>query len=90
MVGHFNCGRGVCQGDPLSPRLFCLAEELLSRGTFALVFSHKILRMIGLKGKDFPTHLLYIDDIFVLCSANRKSLTTLMEFLHLYGFISGQ
>ena len=29
--GYFSCSRGVKQGDPLSPILFCLAEEVISR-----------------------------------------------------------
>jgi hypothetical protein len=38
-VGFFSCSRGVCQGDPLSPLLFCLAEEVLSRALSIVLLS---------------------------------------------------
>ncbi|KAL6209299.1 hypothetical protein ACLB2K_020241 [Fragaria x ananassa] len=36
-VGYFSCGRDVRQGNPLSPLLFYLAEEVLSRGISELL-----------------------------------------------------
>lgn len=36
-VGFFNCKRGLRREDPLSPLLFCIAEEVLSKSISLLV-----------------------------------------------------
>ena len=90
LVGFLPCSRGVRQGDPLSPLLFCLAEEVLSRGIFKLVNDKKILHMASPQGYVTPFHILYDDDIFVFCRADNKSLKNLSIFLKIYGDFSGQ
>jgi len=86
MVDYFNYGRSVRQGDSLSPILLCLAKEMLSRGIYQLAFYHKILLMIGPKGKGFSIHVLCVNDIFVFFMTTWKSLTNLIEFFHVLWF----
>jgi len=90
LVGFFPCCRGVRQGDPLSPLLFCLAEEVLGRGISMLVNDKKILHMASPQGYVIPSHILYVDDIFVFCRANNKPLKILSIFLKIYGDFLGQ
>jgi len=40
--GYFPCKRGVKKGDPLSPLLLCIAEEVISRGISKSVSEGKV------------------------------------------------
>lgn len=64
-VGYFPCKRGVRQGEPLSPLLFCIAEDVLSRGISKLVQSGNLFPMAGPNRFITPSHTLYADDILV-------------------------
>ena len=88
--GFFQCSRGVRQGDPLSPLLFCLAEEVLSRGLSNLVEEQKIDLMATPLGIVPPSHVLFADDIMVFMRATKRSLRNLMKFMEEYGLNSGQ
>ena len=48
--GYFGCSRGVHQGDPLSPLLFGIAEDFLSRLLTRLVGSSQILPISSPRG----------------------------------------
>lgn len=89
-VGYFSCGRGVRQGDPLSPLLFCLAEEVLSRGISLLVTSGQLQHISSPRGTLAPSHVLIADDVIVFCSGNQHNLLKTMNFFGDYGDVSGQ
>ncbi|XP_059294842.1 uncharacterized protein LOC132047883 [Lycium ferocissimum] len=72
--GFFHSTRGVKQGDPLSPTLFILAAEVLSRGLYAL-YNNLWFTGFGLpKWSPKINHLAYADDTIIFPSACEISL----------------
>ncbi|XP_075080475.1 uncharacterized protein LOC107786790 [Nicotiana tabacum] len=88
--GFFKSSRGVNQGDPLSPTLFILVAEALSRGLNSL---HTNLYFYGFgmpKWSPKINHLAYADDTIIFSSSDATSLRLIMEILQVYENASGQ
>ncbi|XP_019232503.1 PREDICTED: uncharacterized protein LOC109213197 [Nicotiana attenuata] len=88
--GFFKSTRGVKQGDPLSPTLFILAAEALSRGLNSL---HRNLHCCGFglpKWSPKNNHLAYADDTIIFSSSDATSLSLIMRILTAYESASGQ
>ncbi|WOL04220.1 hypothetical protein Cni_G12941 [Canna indica] len=85
---HFKNFKGVRQGDPLSPYLFIILQELLS----------KIINEYVEKGKIKPfkhknlmvSHLLFADDIFIITKGSKSSCRFLLEALNMYCDLTNQ
>lgn len=88
-TGFFSCTRGVRQGDPLSLLIFCLAEEVISRGLMALVLDGKISQMNACRGTLVPSHCLYADDILIFCKGTLSNIRHIMALFAKHGEYSG-
>ncbi|XP_024156000.1 uncharacterized protein LOC112163980 [Rosa chinensis] len=87
--GFFTCSRGVRQGDQLSPLLFGLAEEVLSRGITRLAVEGKLTTIAAPRSVKPPTHVLFADDVMVFLQGNSRSIRALMKFMVEYARNSG-
>ncbi len=78
---QFSPSRGLRQGDPLSPYLFIICQEVLSR----LIDQQFILRNISGVSMNVSgpaiNHVMFADDLMMFTKANRREVQILNERL---------
>ncbi|GJV55861.1 RNA-directed DNA polymerase, eukaryota, reverse transcriptase zinc-binding domain protein [Tanacetum coccineum] len=87
--GYFKGGRGLRQGDPLSPYLFTIVIEV-----FNLILKQRISEEKNFKyhlgcKKLLITHLCFADDLLVLCHGDTTSVKVIKQALEDFSKISG-
>lgn len=86
----FNPGRGLRQGDPLSPYLFVLCMERLSNMINAKVDQGLWKGISVAKDSTSLTHLFFADDLILFGEATEMNCRNILEVLDNFCDISGQ
>lgn len=88
--GFFKSSRGVKQGDPLSPTLFILAAEVLSRALNKLMEGKEFRRFGMPRSSPNINHLAFADDMIILCKTEIRTMMMVTNTLDRYEKVSGQ
>lgn len=84
----FKAERGLCQGCPLSPLIFLLVVEGLSRFLKEAIKRGDLTGLILAQGINL-THLLFVDDILLFCRGTRRDIDCIFRGLNLFKIATG-
>lgn len=89
-TGLFTQSRGIRQGDPLSPYLFLVVAEGLSKKLNGAAAQREIEGIRVCRDAPEVSHLLFADDSSILMHADKKYVENLKRLLDKYCASSGQ
>lgn len=75
--------RGLRQGDPLSPYLFIIMEEVLSRLLKNRFEDGSIGRFYHPRGAHLISHLLYADDLLIFSNGDSRAGSSIRQIRQL-------
>jgi len=81
---------GFDRETPLSPLIFCLVEEVLSRALSDSTARGRLIPMSYCRGSNFLKHVMYVDDIMIFCTGLKSNVRELLSIFHKYSEVSGQ
>ncbi|XP_043696713.1 uncharacterized protein LOC122647354 [Telopea speciosissima] len=87
-AGFFGGGRGIRQGDPLSPYLFTLAMEAFSGIMRRLEIDGQIKLLPRCKSFHL-SHIIFTDDLMIFVKGNRDSISASLGRLDEFAALSG-